>query len=180
MGFLTLSTGMKPTGMGESVFGLIPHNSKLLGFIRKIEKQNQSSWKITWEIVQGEYKGRTVWQFLFLENHNYPEIADKNKEMFARIFVLCGLPIPETEPNSHTLSLMERKVAGLKIAEDSYTKDGQLKEINRIVEIHPSQGFVEEIGVKLATPMQKKSPKHANAAFSELNPPPFADDEIPF
>lgn len=183
MGFLTLSTGMKPTGSEEAAFGsqfkIIPNNSKLLGFIQKIQKQYDNNWKIIWEIVQGQYKGQTIWQFLTLENQKFPEVADRNKEMFARIFILCGLQVPEIEPTVHILSQMERKVLGLKIIEDSYTKDGALKEINRITEVHPSKDFIEEIGVKLMAPVQRKSPKQTQA-YNELNPPPFVDDDLPF
>src|SRR5258705_10949134 len=114
MAFLTLSTGQKPTGSEEAAFGsqfkIIPNNSKLLGFIQNITKQGNSNWKIIWEILNGEYKGQTVWQFLALENQNYPDMADRNKEMFARIFIICGIPIPEMEPNIHILKQMERKV----------------------------------------------------------------------
>ena len=186
MTFLTLSTGMKPSGSEEAAFGskfkIIPNNSKLLAFIDSIVKNGQHGWKIVWEIVQGEYKGQTVWQFLTLENPNYPSLADQNKEMFARIFLLAGMQIPEYEPNYAILSQMERKVMGLKIVQDSYIKDGKLKEVNKILEVHPSAGFIEEIGTKIAPKVPESKyngiiPK--SSTYDEINPP-FPDSAISF
>lgn len=188
MSFLSLSTGQRPTGSAEAAFGsqfkIIPNNSKLLAFIQSIQKQGHANWKIVWEIMQGEYKGQTVWQFLSLENQNYPDIADRNKEMFARIFVLCGMQIPEHEPSVHILKQLERKVCGLKIIQDSYLKEGQTKEVNRITEIHASKDFIEEIGAKIQVKnglANKKQSEHEQfAIYDEKNPPPFQDDPLPF
>jgi hypothetical protein len=180
MSFLTLSTGQRPTGSSEGAFGsqfkIIPNNSKLLAFIQSIQKQGHSNWKIVWEIVQGEYKGQTVWQFLALENQNYPDIADRNKEMFARIFVLCGMQIPEFEPNVHVLAQLERKVLGLKIVQDSYLKDGQPKEVNRVTEVHAPNEFVEEVGIKIEPKAKAQKKTHD---YNEVNPP-FMDSDISF
>ena len=183
MSFLTLKSGSRATGSAEgafvSQFRVIPNNSKLLAVISKFEKKSNSNgpyWQVTWEVVQGEFKGQSIWQFLSLHNPNYPDLADRNKEMFARIFVCCGMAIPEIEPDAYKLAQMQGKVCGIKVIEKTYEKDGETKEKNEISEVHPSDAFIEEIGVKMTHHVKKQS----KSAYSEVNPPPFQDDSVPF
>lgn len=187
MSFLTLSNGSFPSGSEEasftSNFRIVPNNSRLLATINSFDKKVGSNgiwWQVSWEIYQGEYKGNIIWQPLFL-NSSDQKSSDRNKEMYARIFVLCGQQIPKLEPMQHELSLLENKLCGLKITQSTYTdRDGNLREKNNIVEVHSSVGFKEELGVMIEPKAAKsKSQSRLGSVIDELNPP-FIDSEIPF
>lgn len=180
MSFFTLSDGSKATGSEDRAhfqgFRIIPNNSKILAYLAEIKKNNGQKapyYEISWVVYQGEYKDNKVTQRLFPWAQN-EKASDRAKEMLFRIFKCCGVLPPELEPTQYELAQLQGKVCGIKVKEEEYQdQKGQWKEKNDVIEVHPARDFQEEIGEKMIFKREKLE-------TSELNPPPFKDDDIPF
>lgn len=183
MGFFTLSTGDKATGNEDKAhyqgFRIIPNNSKLLAVLVDIKKNTGKKapyYEVIWEIYQGEYRGQKVTQRIFPWASD-ERASDRAKEMMFRIYRCCGTLPPELEPAPHELSQLCSKICGIKIKEEQYEYNGEMKDKNDIIEVHPAKEFKEETGQKLQYVPPKQKPKN-----DELNPPhdDFVDSDLPF
>jgi hypothetical protein len=173
----TLSTGEKATGSADAAFApqvfQIPNNTMALAMLEKCEKKSFTYdgqivvfYNVDWKLINPPFKGFSVRQKIdiFAEK---PAKADRAKEMFMLLFKLCNVNPTATGPTDNELFQLQRKVCGLKIQEwDLNGKTG-----NWVSELHPSNGFVEEVGVKMAPKPQVSSP------MNEINPP-FMDDDL--
>ncbi len=179
MSMFTLSTGEKATGSADAAFApqvfQIPNNTMALAMVDKCEKKSFMYdgnavvfYQVEWKLMNAPFRGFSVRQKIDIFAEKSAK-ADRAKEMFMLLFKLCNINPTPTGPTDNELFQLQRKVCGLKIQEwDLNGKSG-----NWVSELHPANGFIEEVGVKMA-------PKPAQqSSFSEVNPP-FMDDDISF
>ena len=163
----------------KTVFRNIPNNSYLIGQIIKAEHEemfNKDCISIHWEISNGEYKGRKVFQNLFVypdpDNDSYREQERfKALNMLRLLFDIASIPTPENAPTNQDLEQLILLKAGLRILETKPNAQG--KQFNRIAEVHPHRGFEEKIGQYLIDPKPNYK-EGKNVPFDELN------DDVPF
>jgi hypothetical protein len=177
MSIFTLSTGQRATGAVESAFAptsfQIPNGTMALAMLEKCEKKSFTYdgeqvvfFNVDWKLLNSPFKGFSVRQKIDIYAEKAAK-ADRAKEMFMLLFKLCNVNPTASGPTENELFQLQHKVCGLRIMEwDLNGKQG-----NWVAELHPSIGFIEAVGTKMAT-------KPASASMhNEINPP-FMDDDV--
>ncbi len=174
-------TGEKLTGSAEDAnvgtFKVVPDNTKALGMIKnfelKIFKESVPFYQVTYELIDGDYKGCQVRQKINVFEGE-PKKAHRALNMMLRIFQLCSYKPSHTEqPSNDDLAPMKSKILGIKIQE--WSDDG--KNGNWVSEVHAAdKDFVPETGVKLEVNMTPQSAgSRASAKRAEQ-----AENDIPW
>ncbi len=186
MSFWTTSTGKQVTGSEEDSFIMdftsIPNNTKARAKIKKLEEgknyKDEPNFQITWEITDGEFKGRIIKQNLDVFSSDDKK-SDKAKNMLARLSVIVNQPFPSDRApvNSDFLPVIN-KIAGIKVREMPTTnKKGEEITTNFISEIHQAgNDWVSETGVKIEP--SEKSSSRVESAFSRFQQPMTDNWEI--
>ena len=159
-------------------FSVIPDGTKAIAKIVRmynVEHNGEKRIEIDWELVDGEFKGRHVFHKLkvFDENSNK---RHKALNMLMLIYKMFKVQPSSTEPPSDDfMKVFIGKHAGIKVQE--WENDGKCG--NWVSEVHPSQSFKCETGVKMVV---TSTPSAVESAFSR-NPKVQTDvveDDIPW
>lgn len=185
MSFWTSELG-EITGKPEDAFAgnfiLIPDGTKSLSKIENMsnESDNFGSYiNISWQLIDGEFKGRKINQKLRVVlsgNDDKAKYAHKRAlNMLKLIYDMFGVkPKTSMAPTDEDLSIFVNKIAGIVIFETQPNHDG--KQYNRIGEVHDSKDFVSQTGVKLVV-----SSSTVESAFSRNSGSTYIPkDDIPF
>lgn len=173
-------------------FTTIPEGTRALATVKAFEVVNKEAtqygdatkfFQVTWKLIDGEFKNREVTQKIKCFDGK-PEQIERAKNMLVLIMKLCDyIPTHDNEPTTQELSMMRGKVVGIVIGEWSMPKqDGSgVIDGNFIREVHPSNGFVAETGVKTEVTYTPA----AESAFSRDKarrdaPKDDLDSDIPF
>lgn len=195
MSFWKSESGAQITGTPEKAFiqdfTTIPEGTRALSSIKKFEVVNKEATQyadaqkfiqITHKLVDGEFRNREVVQKIKCFDGK-PEQIERAKNMLMLVMKLCDYrPSHSNEPTTADLSEMVGKVVGIVIGEWSMPKsDGSgMMEGNFVREVHKSEGFECETGVKAEVVHTPNS--HVDSAFSR-NSKSGSDDlemDIPF
>lgn len=194
MSFWTSPTGAKITGDADKAFvqpfQVIPEGTKAVASIKAFEVVHKEATQynaeskfiqITWKLLSGDFKGREVQQKIKVFEGK-PEQIERNLNMLMLIMKLCGYkPQHNNEPTTHELSEMCGQVLGIVIGEWSMEKnDGSgILEGNHIREVHASEGFQSETGIKAEVVHTKSG---LDSALTRNQPKNLKDDllDIPF
>lgn len=181
MSFWDLSTGSKPTGSEAASFASnflqIPDNTTANAKIKSFEPKEfdgQKSFQIVWTLTDGEYKGAMVKQSITPYAPDQQK-ADRAKEMFVRLYNLCGLkPSHANEPTKQDLEVFAGKTCSIKIG------NGIIQDVERtwVREVHEANKLPVETG---HTPVTVGSP--VESAFSRNPRQAKVDDldgDVPF
>jgi len=186
MSFWSLSDGSTPKGDAESShvgsFAQIPDGTQAPAIIKDfiLDQTDKGSWyKISWQIVEGDFKGRVVFQKIKCFEPK-KETADRALNMLKRIYDLTQhKPTHGDAPSTSDLMPMKGKVLGIKISEWSMSQaDGSFSQGNYVSEVHPISGFETVVG----TPMVVTSVpiKVGASKIDSVTGLPFDDSGIPF
>lgn len=194
MSFWNSGTGNDISGTPEMAFlkefSVIPNNTMALARIvsfDKVEKQTlyadgpEKYLSILWKIEKGDYRGREITQKIKCFTGK-PEQIDRALNMLMLIMKLCDhKQMHYNEPSSDELQKMNGKVLGIKIREWSMPKaDGSgISEGNFVSEVHPIEGFIAEVGIKLE-PIVSFPVDSALSRNSDSKSGPSIEDELPF
>ena len=182
MSFWQTRSGKPVTGSEEDSFTgdfpSIPNGTTARAKIKKYEQgisfNDEPNYQITWEITDGEFKGRLLKQNLDVFSSD-DKRADRAINMKRRIYEISGYaPTHDNSPSNEDLKPMIGKHAGIKIREmPSTKKDGTPSTTNFINEIHPlTQNWISETGVH----MEISQPKiRVESAFSRHT---MVDDDL--
>lgn len=162
MSFYTAPNGHKITGDADKAFinsfSVIPEGTRATAKIKAFEVINKEATQygaaqkyiqVTYKLLAGDYTHREVTQKIKCYNGTDEQI-ERNLNMLVLIMKLCKFaPTHDKEPSAHELASMNGNVVGIVIGEWSMPKnDGGLMEGNFVREVHPSEGFINETGVK--------------------------------
>lgn len=182
-------TGKPEDAFTKDIGEVIPNNTKAPAEIRLIElveKENkylggiEKYFEITWKLVSGDFKGREVSQKIKCFNGELVQVT-RARNMLKLIMNLCQYkPSHNNEPTVYELTIMNRKVLGIKIREWQIEKnDGSgFMEGNFVSEVHAiNDSFVTETGIKLKqkNASYQKPLNHATESTSMHD-----DQDIPF
>ncbi len=179
-------TGNESEAFAKS-FVLIPDGTKAVARICRMQNTEYNGSKsitVEWELIEGDFKGRSVTQRL--------KVFDKDSNaryralnMLKLLYDKFGLkPVHSNAPTDNDFKVFINKKAGILIRETEPNENG--KQYNWVSEVHSEQGFKSETGVKLVV-------EHVNnASVTVKNDDAFSrynesvannsklDDDIPF
>lgn len=177
--FWSSGTGKKITGSADEAFiqdfATIPEGTAAIAEIFKFElgehREDRGAYKITWRILEGEFKGRRVTQSIRCFAPK-PEQVDRALNMLKLVMDLCEyVPSHGEAPSTDDVSEMCGAVLGIKIGE--WEQGG--KTGNFVREVHPSAGFEVKTGEAVAavtkTPESALTRNAAKKALSEQDVP---------
>jgi hypothetical protein len=165
-------------------FKIIPDDTRALARIMKfflVERNGRQHYEIDWELVDGEFKGRHVFQKI----HAFDADAKKKHRALNMMMLLYKTnslqPKHNNAPTDADLMAFAGKICGIRIQEWSAPKeDGTMMEGNWVSEVHPPAGFKSSTGVKQEV-VHTKTASSVDSAFSRNAPPVGAiEDDIPF
>lgn len=135
-------------------FTVIPDGTmalgKIMSFHKAEDKMKNAVYEIVWLLTDGDFKNRQVTQKIKAFDTD-PKVRHRALNMLKLIYLMYKVkPGHTNEPSDIELKAFVNKFAGLRIREWSIEKqDGSgIMEGNFIAEVHPSQGFKCETGVK--------------------------------
>ena len=183
MGFWDSEIG-EVTGKPEDAFikdfRTIPDGTtavaKIHAFKKATDKQGLSYFNIEWQLLEGDFRGRTVNQKLKVWGNPNDKEPGTTKHralnMLKLIYQLYSIrPKNGTEPSEEDLGVFIGKTAGILIRETEPNEKGD--SFNWVSEIHPAVGYKSETGVKHEMVHSRDS---LDSAFSRN--PRGADDEL--
>lgn len=180
------------TGSAEDAFAKtfkqIPDGTMALAGINNfinVEHNGSKYLNIEWLLTDGEFKGQKVSQKIKAFDSD-PKVRHRALNMLKLIYILFNVkPQSNNPPTDKELQVFHKKIAGIKIRETEPNEEG--KQYNWVSEVHPSQGFVCETGIKLVvTHTPKTNSSNGDFFDSALSRNPKAvangaiDDDIPF
>jgi hypothetical protein len=190
------------TGKAEDAFAkqftMIPDGTMALARVESfVNDTNSNGFKcliVVWMLTDGDFKGAKVSQKIkvFGGEEQYDKDPAKTRHralnMLKLLYQQFGLkPKTADAPTDADLSVFVGKIAGIKVRETEPNSDN--KTFNWVSEVHPSQGFKCETGIKLAfihTPSTKDDDLF-DSAFSRNQKSPHASssssdviDDVPF
>lgn len=154
-------------------FTIIPDGTKALAKIDSFvsdEFNGMKSLNVTWELINGEFKGRKIIQKLKVFDYDLRDKDPKRTKhralnMLKLIYQLFKVqPAHGNAPSDDELAVFVGKIAGLKIQETSADDAGKVR--NYISEVHAPQGFKEETGIQRIV---SAVVTHSNQRHSELD-----------
>lgn len=183
MSFWTSEIG-EVTGAMEDAFAKtfkqIPDNTKATARIDSfinVSYNGMSYINIDWILVDGDFKDQKVGQKIKVIDDN-PKTRHRALNMLKLIYEMFNIkPKHSNAPSDEDLSVFKGKVAGIVIRETEPNDEG--KQYNWVSEVHPSQGFKSETGVKLTVTHSRSS---TESAFTR-NPAGVDEslvDDVPF
>lgn len=171
MNFYTLSDGGKPTGSEEDshMTGslIIPHNSKVLATVESFKNftfpnTGDHILDLKWKIAAGKYKGIVVQQ-KFKVFDKKESVRDRALNMFVRLSKIANIaPTHDGAPTDQDLAQFKGRKVGIMVQQWFY----QGKEGNFISELHPADGFQEEIGEMIEPPAEHKQQQQQQNDFT--------------
>jgi len=194
-----IHNGEKVTGNENDAFTKsfmqIPEGTKAIARINKFEVISkeasqygdaQKYIQLTYKLLDGDFKGREVQQKIKCFDGKDDQIK-RAKNMLVLIMKLCNFtPTHTDEPTTAELSKMCSNIAGIMIGEWSMVKNDNsgIMEGNFVREVHVSNGFECETGIKAETPhITQSSPDSAfsrNKALNEDKTDLLFGDDVPF
>lgn len=149
--------------------------------LQKNSVSGEQYYNIEWTITSDEFKGRKVWQKIKAFD---AKIESKHRalNMLKLIYNLFSVkPTHADAPTDKDLLAFVGKIAGIKIQEtDPHKETG--KQYNWVSEVHSSQGFKTETGVKLV--VTHKVDRDLDSAFSRnrdhVSNTDMSGEDIPF
>lgn len=133
-------------------FKIIPDGTMAISKIAKFtlqENNGKKYYEVEWELCDGDFIGRHVFQKI----HAFDQDSKKKHKALNMMMLLFKTfklqPTSNAAPNNQDLLVFNGKTAGIKIQEWSMQReDGSIAEGNWVSEVHPSQGFKSETGIK--------------------------------
>ena len=181
------------SGKAEDAFSpafvdVIPDGTKatarIIKFFNEVNtKTNYRCLSIEWELMDGNFKGMHSRQKLkviepYPGDKDWPKTRHRALNMLTLIYNMFNIkPTSNDIPSDHDLSSFNGKIAGIVIRETKPNDEG--KTYNYVSEVHPSQGFKAETGVKIEV---THSRTNIESAFSR-NPSGIdesLEDDVPF
>jgi len=131
---------------------IIPDGTMAISKIAKFtlqENYGKKYYEIEWELCDGEFKGRRVFQKI----HAFDQDSKKQHKALNMMLLLYKTfnlkPTSSEAPSDQDLLIFNGKIAGIKIQEWSMQRDdGTMAEGNWVSEVHLPQGFKSETGIK--------------------------------
>lgn len=180
------------TGNAEDAFAktfkTVPDGTKAIAridkFFNETSKEGFRCLTIAWELIDGDFKGCKVNQKIkVIDPHPMDSDPAKTRHkalnMLMYIYKMFNVkPKHSDTPSDLDLNVFSGKTAGI-VVRETEPKEGQDKSFNWISEVHPSQGFKSETGVKLTVTHSRSS---VDTAFSR-NPVSMDEslvDDVPF
>lgn len=180
------------TGSMEDAFAktfkTVPDGTKAIAridkFFNETSKEGFRCLTIAWELIEGDFKGCKVnHKIKVIDAHPMDKEPAKTRHralnMLKLIFDMFNIrPKHSNIPTDQDLSVFIGKVGGIVIRETE-PKEGQDKSFNWVSEVHPSQGFKSETGVKLSVTHTRSN---TESAFTR-NPAGVDEslvDDVPF
>jgi len=196
MSFWKSPTGKAITGNERDSFlqdfSVIPDGTMALASIKMcmiIEadatqyKEAERYIEVIYKLIDGEFKNREVKQKIKVFAGK-PESIHRNLNMLKLLMTLCEFkPTHNEEPTESELGSLCDKIVGIKIGEWSIpTQDGGIIDGNNVREVHPSNNFECETGIKKEPAQSSPTKSHVDSAFSRNAKDGFKDlnDDIPF
>jgi hypothetical protein len=172
------------TGTMEDAFAKtfkhIPDNTKATARIDSfinVSYNGMNYLNIDWILVEGDFKEQKVGQKLKVTDDN-PKTRHRALNMLKLIYEMFNIkPKHSNAPTDEDLSVFKGKTAGIVIRETEPNDEG--KQYNWVSEVHPSQGFKSETGVKLTVTHTRAN---TESAFTR-NPAGVDEsltDDVPF
>jgi hypothetical protein len=165
-------------------FSLIPDGTQAIAKIisfKNDEYQGKKKIKIEWELVEGEFSSRHVFQTLWVYEEN-SKSRHISLNMLVLIFKLFNInPKNNEPPTDDDLEMFVGKIAGVKINESKPNKNGN--QYNNVIEVHPAAGFEVKTGKSLPLGHYRDDSAltrhaHTKSGPSQMND--FDDSDIPF
>lgn len=118
----------------------LPHKTHVIAECQevKIVEGDRPNIEFKWKVLDGEFKGRLLWQKLYVFDLDKKK-ADKAKNMFMLLFKLNNLTLPKEMPTQNDLYGFHGKVTSLLVGQYAIPKeDGTVMKGNYVMEAHPS------------------------------------------
>lgn len=174
------------TGNAEDAFAKsfkqIPDNTLALARINSFsnaENNGATYLNIEWHLIEGDFQGQKVNQKIKAFDQD-PKVKHRALNMLKLIYMMFKVsPKSSNPPSDDELGVFNGKVAGIRIRETEPNDQG--KQYNWVSEVHNSQGFESETGVRVEVTHTRESTDTAfsrnRVSESDLNK---MDDDIPF
>ena len=182
-------TGSEDDAFAKS-FKQIPDNTLALAKIDSFtnaEYQDNKYLSIDWQLMDGDFKGQKVNQKIKVFGDSRDKDPAKTRHralnMLKLIYQLFNYaPRHGNPPTDQELVHFNNKIAGIKIRETEPNAEG--KQYNWVSEVHKTQGFKSETGIKLVvthTNNWSSNQGPVDSAFSRnAGIPETIEDDIPF
>lgn len=176
----------KPEDAFAKTFKHIPDGTTALAKINSFKKETDQGginyFNLEWQLIEGDFKGQKVNQKLKVWGNPDDKEPGRTKHralnMLKLLYQLYNIrPKNGSEPSDQDLSSFVGRIAGILIRETEPNQEG--KSYNWVAEVHNSQGFKSETGIKLEV---VHSRENLETAFSR-NPKGQEvemDSDIPF
>jgi hypothetical protein len=172
------------TGTMEDAFAKtfkqIPDNTKAIARIESFMSvlyNGMNYINIDWMLIDGDFKDQKVSQKIRVHDEDAKK-RHRALNMLKLIFDMFNIkPKHSNMPTDQDLIVFKGKIAGIVIRETEPNDEG--KQYNWVSEVHTSQGFKSETGVKITVTHERKS---TDSAFTR-NPAPVDEslvDDVPF
>mgnify|MGYP001576459138 CR=1 FL=1 len=118
----------------------LPNNTHVIAECQgaAIEQGDNPHIQLKWKVLDGEFKGRLLWQKLYIFAQDQKK-ADKAKNMLMLLFILNNLKVPTEMPTQTDLYGFNGKITSLLVGQYAIPKeDGTIMKGNFIREAHPS------------------------------------------
>lgn len=183
MSFWDSITGEVTEQQTRTGFEVIPNDTKALAMLEDtvlMTFEDNENFKITWRLMNGDFKNRIVWQNLYVFDEDEKKAA-KQRNMLAKIFEITGITRPADRPTTNDLLRMKGKIVGIKIQEYPRIdkKTGEFRNSNWISNVYvPNSDFVECTGTAMDTSEKNMAPVKKAAVIKDVKPE--FNDDIPF
>lgn len=162
----------------------IPDNTtataKIMSFTNK-EYNGSPYLQVDWSITSDDFNGRRIFQKLHVFDAE-PKKRYRFLNLLMLMYNMYGLtPASDEAPTDNELKAFEGKEAGIKIQLTEPNHEG--KQYNWVSELHPTKGFVCEIGLETIKPPPRD--RGLDSAFArnkkvDMTIEAFDDSDIPF
>lgn len=139
MSFWSGITGL-PSDSYTTDLSPLPNNTHVIAECQgvTIEQGDTPHIQFKWKVIDGEFKGRLLWQKLYIFAQDQKK-ADKAKNMLMLLFILNNLKVPNEMPTQGDLYGFHGKITSLLVGQYAIPKDdGSIMKGNFIREAHPS------------------------------------------
>lgn len=153
----------------DGTFELMEHNTLVLAVIKGVEtksafaiseKPEPDMFQLTWQILQGRYTNRRIWQSLEVYSSDKKKAANKKGKLL-RILEVANEPRPESPPLLSHLFPLQGKIMKILIQ----VFKGDQREVNFVANVFPQD-------------YEGKQSSSRSIADADAEPP--FNDNIPF
>lgn len=184
MSFWTSELG-EVTGSADDAFAktftTIPDGTMALAKINAFTNEEYNGNKylqIDWLLIDGQFKGLHVFHKIKAFDSD-PKAKHRALNMLKLIYdMFKQKPKSSAPPMDDDLKVFHEKVAGIKIQETEPNENGKV--YNWVSEVHKSEGFKCETGIKVEVTHARKAPESALQNYQQNKQPDNLLDDVPF